>query len=122
MLTVVKNDNPTTNKEMKKVLDLINKGNITYVDNHDNRTKVLEGYVILAGSHVCPIFVNNYFSLSPLYFSKHDNKLHLARPSVGGTMITANTTVEKAISRYNDNRLLGNSGKITEYKIFGGNK
>jgi hypothetical protein len=74
-------------EEMNKVLERINAGEITYVDNHDGVTKTLEGYIILDECIICPLFVKaQAFSLNPLYVSKNDNKVHVATPSIGPTV------------------------------------
>jgi hypothetical protein len=74
----------------------------TYINDHkssDNEEK-FEGFVVLRNGHVCLIFKSSYFCLNRMYVDK-EGKLHLSTGSVAGNVITAGTTVEKAIEKYN---------------------
>jgi hypothetical protein len=74
----------------------------TYINDHrsnDNEEK-FEGFVVLRNGHVCLIFKSSYFCLNRMYVDK-EGKLHVSTGSVAGNVITAGTTVEKAIEKYN---------------------
>ena len=108
---------------MEKVLEAIESGVREYVDDHDDSTETLQGYVIVSDNNICPIFMGTHFSLNPLYFDKGTNKLYLSRMSIAGVVNTRNKDIEEAVAEYNEQadasaKFIENPKKITGWVKF----
>lgn len=96
----------------KEVLDLINKGERKYIDNHTNTEQDIHGYAILNKGEICPIYFGTHFCMNGMYVDSEDGRIHLSQVSAGGNMhIHDEHDLERATAVYNDSMLM-EGGKI----------
>lgn len=108
-----------TQNFVEQVLELINSGNISFIDNHVRHEvceETIEGYVILDTGKICPVYMNNTCSLNPLYI-QDDGKMHLSTWSTGNIISTRGfLSLEDAVENYNN--ICGEYGdKIIDFKL-----
>lgn len=107
--------------EMDKILERINGGDPTYINDHNGQERIMDGYMILDNEYVCPIIKDTmYYSINPLYIRIKDNRIHVAKPSVGGTIFNMDhSSPEEAIAEYQKEAANNEyMSKITDYKFF----
>mgnify|MGYP003622650392 CR=1 FL=1 len=103
--------------QTQDVLELINNGVNTYINDHTNEELKLEGYVITENDFVCPILFGKHFCLNYLYVDEEDGKIHLATSSVAGDLdLRFNTPIEHAVKVYNES-VMFDTAKIKEYNV-----
>jgi hypothetical protein len=93
-----------------------------FVNDHNNQTEILQGYVILDDMYLCPVIKDTRcYCLNPLYIDTKKQRVHLSRGSVGGNVYNMYHDMDsvKAIEAYKkraeESKFMK---KVTDYRVF----
>lgn len=107
--------------DIESILERINSNDHTYINDHNGMEKIMDGYLIIDNEYICPIIKDTIaYSISPLYIRLKDDRIHLAKPSVAGTIFNTDfNSPEEAVTEYQKrSNETDHMRKVTDYKFF----